>query len=124
MKRNNIIYWITTLAFAGFMIWSSVPGINPKGETLKFLHEYMGYPIYFIQFISWAKIAGSLVILIPGLNRMKEWAYAGLFFDLAGALFSVYQLLQKPDPGMLFILLPALLGAVSYLYWHKTKTAA
>ena len=119
MKKIRILYWILTLLFAGFMIWSSVPGINPKGQTLQFLHDALGYPVYFIRFISVAKIAGALVLLIPGLRTIKEWAYAGLFFDLAGAVYSVYMLQQSFDPGMLFILLPVVLGAGSYYCWKK-----
>lgn len=119
MKKIKILYWILTLFFAGFMIWSSVPGINPKGQTLQFLHDALGYPVYFIRFISVAKIAGALVLLIPGLRTIKEWAYAGLFFDLAGAVYSVYMLQQSFDPGMLFILLPVVLGAGSYYCWKK-----
>jgi len=117
----NLLYWVFTVLFAGFMIWSSVPGIDPKGEVLDFLHGYLGYPVYFIHFISMAKIIGSVVILIPGLNKIKEWAYAGLFFDLVGAVFSVYMVQKKFDAGMLFILLPILLGAFSYYFWNKRK---
>lgn len=123
MNRTKIGYWVFTLLFSGFMIWSSLSGIQPEGQTLEVLHTYMGYPVYFIQFISWAKIAGAVVILIPGLKKIKEWAYAGLFFDLAGALFSVFQLQHKLDPGMLFILLPVGLGAVSYFFWSKANAA-
>lgn len=121
MKRSNLLYWISTFLFAAFMIFSSIPGINPEGQTLEVLHDAMGYPVYFIQFISVAKIAGAIVLLIPQLNKLKEWAYAGLFFDLAGALYSVYMMQHKLDKGMLFILLPVLLGAASYYLWNKTK---
>ena len=120
-KTTNTLYWIFTVLFAGFMIWSSVPGIDPKGDVLAFMNGYLGYPVYFIHFISMAKIIGSVVILIPGLNKVKEWAYAGLFFDLAGALFSIYMVQKKLDAGSLFILLPVLLGAASYYFWNKRK---
>jgi len=121
MKKQTILilYWVFTLLFSAFMIWSSVPGINPKGEVLQFMNGYLGYPVYFIHFISIAKIIGSVVILIPGLNKIKEWAYAGLFFDLAGAVFSIYMVQKKFDAGMLFILVPVLLGAASYFFWNK-----
>jgi hypothetical protein len=87
-KTVKLLYWATTLLFAGFMVWSSVPGVSPKGQTLQVLHDYLGYPVYFIHFISMAKIIGSVAILVPGLNKIKEWAYAGLL-DLAGAIFPV-----------------------------------
>jgi hypothetical protein len=68
-----------------------------------------------------AKIIGSIAILVPGLNKIKEWAYAGLFFDLAGAIFSILMVQKKFDPGMLFLLLPIVLGALSYYFWNARK---
>lgn len=126
MKKNtiDILYWVTTLLFAGFMIWSSVPGVSPKGQTLLVLHDYLGYPVYFISFISVAKLIGCAAILVPGFNKIKEWAYAGLFFDLAGAIYSVVYVAKKIDPGMLFILLPVALGALSYYFWNRKKAMA
>jgi hypothetical protein len=124
MKKNtiNIFYWVTTLLFACFMVWSSVPGVAPRGQTLQVLHDYLGYPVYFISFISVAKLIGCAAILIPGFNKIKEWAYAGLFFDLAGAIFSVVYVSKKFDPGMLFIVLPVVLGALSYYFWNRKKS--
>ncbi|MBL0306452.1 MAG: DoxX family protein [Chitinophagaceae bacterium] len=121
-KTVKLLYWATTLLFAGFMVWSSVPGVSPKGQTLQVLHDYLGYPVYFISFISVAKLIGSAAILVPGFNKIKEWAYAGLFFDLVGAIFSVVYVSKKFDPGMLFILLPVALGALSYYFWNRKKS--
>lgn len=123
MKTTTILYWVFTVLFAGFMVWSAIPSVNPKGETLQFMHDYLGYPIYFVKFISIAKIAGSIVLLIPGLNKIKEWAYAGLFFDLVGAIFSVMSVVGKFDPAMLFICIPIVLGILSYYFWNKMKAA-
>ena len=120
-NKINILYWVTTLLFAGFMTWSSVPGVSPKGQTLQVLHDYLGYPVYFISFISVAKLIGCAAILVPGFDKIKEWAYAGLFFDLAGAIFSVVYVSKKFDPGMLFIVLPVVLGALSYYFWNRKK---
>jgi hypothetical protein len=86
-KTINILYWVFTLIFAGLMIFSSVGGIGPAEQAIELLHKGLGYPVYFIQFISWAKILGVIAILIPGLKKIKEWAYAGLFFDLIGAVY-------------------------------------
>jgi hypothetical protein len=122
-KNNTILYWTFTVLFSAFMIWSSVPGINPKGEVLQFMHDFLGYPVYFIHFISMAKIIGSVAILVPGLNKIKEWAYAGLFFDLAGAIFSIYMVQKKFDPGMLFLLVPIVLGGLSYYFWNKRESS-
>jgi uncharacterized membrane protein YphA (DoxX/SURF4 family) len=122
MKRNTILYWVFTILFSAFMIWSSIPGIKPDERTIQFLHDGLGFPIYFIQFISVAKVVGAIAILIPGLNRIKEWAYAGLFFDLVGAFYSINASAGKFEAGSTFILLPLLLGALSYYFW-KRKTS-
>lgn len=121
-KTINILYWVFTVLFAGLMILSAISGISPNAETLKFMHDMLGYPAYFVTFISVAKIAGAVAILIPGLKKIKEWAYAGLFFDLAGALVSVTAASNKFDPGSLFILLPVVLGILSYIFWNKKSS--
>lgn len=119
-KTNNIVYWVSTIIFSGLMIFSSVGGIQPTQETIQMIHDGMGFPIYFIQFISVAKIVGSIAILIPGLNRsIKEWAYAGLFFDLAGVVYSGIALSGKFDPMMLMMLAWIIPGVVSYYCWHR-----
>src|SRR6478736_2168904 len=104
-KRTNIIYWVSTIIFSALMIFSAVGGIQPTAPTIQILHDGMGFPIYFIQFISIAKILGSIAILIPRLNRsLKEWAYAGLFFDLTGAVYSGNASAGKFDAMMLSLL--------------------
>ena len=118
-KTINILYWVFTVLFAGLMIFSAIGGIGPNEKTKEFLHKGFGYPVYFIQFISWAKIAGSIAILIPGLKKIKEWAYAGLFFDLAGAVYSGVAASGKFDPMMLTILLWVIPGILSYIFWNK-----
>lgn len=118
-KTTNTIYWVSTIIFGGLMIFSAVGGIQPTEDAVKLMHDGLGYPVYFIQFISIAKLIGSIVILIPGSGRLKEWAYAGLFFDLAGAVYSGIASSGKFDPMMLSMLAWILPGIVSYYYWHK-----
>ena len=115
----NILYWIFTILFAALMIFSAAGGIQPSADSVKILHDAMGYPIYFIQFISIAKLLGSIAILIPGLVRVKEWAYASMFFDLAGAIYSGLLVAGKFDPMMLTMLIWIIPGILSYYYWHR-----
>lgn len=119
MNKIKIAYWVVTVLFTGFMTWSSIPGAKLDPQAVKFLHDYLGYPLYFIHFISVAKILGAIAILIPGLKTIKEWAYAGMFFDLVGAIFSVNYVAGKFDVSSLFILLPLAVGALSYYLWKK-----
>ena len=118
-KANNIIYWVSTIVFAALMTFSSVGGLQPSQESIEFLHDGLGYPIYFIQFISYAKLIGSIIILVPGLYRIKEWAYAGLFFDLSGAIYSGIASSGKFDAMMLTMLIWIVPGVLSYYFWHK-----
>jgi hypothetical protein len=124
MKTNNILYWVFTVLFSGLMIFSSVGGIDPNEQTVEIFHKYLGYPVYFIQLISWAKIIGSITILIPGLNRLKEWAYAGLFIDLFAAIYSGIVVSGKFDPMMLTMLMWIVPGVLSYYFWSKKMKAA
>lgn len=115
----NILYWVFTILFAGLMIFSSIGSIAMNADAKNLIHGYLGFPEYFIPFTGWAKLIGSIVILIPGLKTVKEWAYAGLFFDLFGAVFSSIAVSKKIDPMMAFILVWIVPGILSYIFWHK-----
>ncbi len=116
----TILYWVCTIVFAALMLFSAAGGIQPTADTIKIMHDGLDYPIYFIQFISVAKILGAIAILIPGLNRIKEWAYAGLFFDLSGAIYSGIAV-SGFDPLMLTLLIWVVPGVLSYYFWHRRK---
>ena len=105
------------------MAFSAVGGLQPSEEAIKILHDGMGYPVYFIQFISYAKLLGAVTILVPGFKRIKEWAYAGLFFDLAGAIYSGFASAGKFDPMMLTMLIWIVPGILSYYFWNKKNNA-
>jgi uncharacterized membrane protein YphA (DoxX/SURF4 family) len=117
MKKTKLLYWIFTLLFGGFMLFSAVPDILLSPETVTFM-QHLGYPDYFTVFIGVAKALGVIAILLPGFNRIKEWAYAGLFFDLIGAVYSLVAI-EGFEPSMAFMLIPFVLGILSYVYYHK-----
>jgi uncharacterized membrane protein YphA (DoxX/SURF4 family) len=71
------------------MVFQPIPSIRLTQESIDFMNKGLGYPVYFIPFTGVAKVLGIIAILIPGFPRIKEWAYAGLFFDLIGAIYSV-----------------------------------
>ena len=116
MKRIRVIYWIVTLLFAAFMIWSAIPDLMKSEKSIQ-IYKALGYPEYLIRFMGLAKLLGSITILIPGLKTIKDWAYAGLFFDLVGATFSALTVFGFMTP-MLIMLIPFGLGAASYIL-HK-----
>jgi hypothetical protein len=117
-KRINTLYWIFTVIFAILMIFSAIGGLQPSQQAIDLIHTNLGYPVYFIPFISFAKLVGSIAILVPNFNRIKEWAYAGLFFDLVAAVYSGIAA-NGFDPMMLTLSVWFIAGILSYIFWHK-----
>ena len=118
-RTINTLYWVFTLLFSVLMIFSAVGGIGPTEQAVQLIHDKLGYPIYFIRFISIAKLIGAVVILLPRLKRIKEWAYAGLFFDLTAAIYSGIASSGKFDPMMLALVIWIIPGVLSYTFWIK-----
>jgi hypothetical protein len=118
MKKTSILYWTFTGLFGGFMLFSAVPNILVTPESVEFVSTKLGYPSYIVAFLGVAKALGVMAIVIPGFPRIKEWAYAGLFFDLIGATYSII-CVDGLKPDMAFMLLPFTIGALSYIYYHK-----
>jgi hypothetical protein len=118
-KTIHILYWVFTILFAALMLFSSYGSIIVNDDAKKLIHEQLGYPEYFIPFTGYAKLIGSIIILIPGLKTIKEWAYAGLFFDLLAAVYSGIAVAKALDPMMLFMLIWFVPGILSYIFWKK-----
>ena len=122
MKKLNVLHWIFTSLFAAMMLMSAIPDIFMDPVAIQGMHDGLGYPTYFIPFIGVAKLLGSIAILIPGFHRIKEWAFAGLFFDLIGATFSIIAAGGTiAQYGFMFI--PLALGTLAYVFYHKRKAA-
>ncbi len=88
-KAKNIAYWTTTILIAFFIGTGGAAQIaqylgNPHGVV-----PVLGYPMYFFAILGFWKVLGAIAILVPRYPRLKEWAYAGIFFDLTGAVASV-----------------------------------
>lgn len=116
-KQNTIIYWIATGLFTAFMLMSTIPNILSTEEWLEVFRQ-LGYPAYMLPFLGVAKLLGLIAIVVPGFPRIKEWAYAGLCFDLVGAVYSGLAA-GGFDPLILTMLIPIGLGTLSYIYYHK-----
>jgi hypothetical protein len=86
-KRNKIIYWVVTIWLSlGMASTGIVQFLKVKEEVDLFTH--LGYPIYFLTMLSIWKFLGVIAVLIPRFPVLKEWAYAGFFFAMSGAIFS------------------------------------
>ena len=121
MKTTKIVYWILTGLTAALLGIGSVFDAIGAREAVDHV-THLGYPAYLVPFLGIAKLLGILAILAPGFRRLKEWAYAGLVFDLVGAIYSH---LSVNDGMGLPLFIPLLLVAGSYIYYHKlTDTTA
>ncbi len=86
-KRKKITYWIATGWLAlGMLSTGIVQLINMKEEVA--VITQLGYPVYFLTLLGSWKILGVIAVLIPKFALLKEWAYAGFFFAMSGAVFS------------------------------------
>lgn len=119
-KRDKIVYWVCTGLFSAFMLSSAIPNLMQAQEWTE-IFKALGYPLYLLPFLGTAKLLGAITLLIPGIPRLKEWAYAGFTFNLSGAIYSGISV-GGFDPKMLVLLVPIGLGIVSYLY-HRKYTA-
>jgi hypothetical protein len=118
MKKTKTLYWIFTILFALIMFSTAVPNVLMSEDSKALIHTTLGYPEYFIVFIGIVKVLGVIGILIPGYPVVREWAYAGLFFDLIAATVSgiAVQGFHPAQFGMLVFFAP---GVLSYIYYHK-----
>lgn len=115
-KAKSIAYWITTILVAlpigsgGLaQIWQY--RVNPHGVV-----PVLGYPTYFFAILGFWKALGAIAILWPRFPRLKEWAYAGIFFDLTGAAASVAAVGGYGAYGF-HVLAPLILAALTVASW-------
>lgn len=121
MKKIKIIYWVSTGLFAVFMAFTAIPNVVSSPDAVEFFKN-LQMPAYLLPFLGIAKLLGVAAIVVPGFPRLKEWAYAGLFFDLAGAMYAILAI-GTPFADVAIFLLFFALEAVSYIYYHKLQAA-
>lgn len=120
MKTTKIIYWILHIVFALFMVMDAIGGISSSEEGIKALTQ-LGYPVYIMPVIGVLKLLGVIVLLVPGLKTLKEWAYAGFTFNFILAAIS-WTCVKGP---FIFVLLPLIVMIVllaGYYCWKKLQT--
>jgi len=86
-KTKLIIYWVATALLSLGMLGSGISQLLRAKQMVDIL-THLGYPDYLMTILGTWKILGVIVILVPGFKLVKEWAYAGLFFTMTGALIS------------------------------------
>ncbi|MBD8490621.1 DoxX family protein [Echinicola sp. CAU 1574] len=112
-KSNRIIYWVATIWLAlGMTSTGIVQLIKMEEEVSNF--SSLGYPLYLMTIIGIWKILGVVTVLIPKYPLLKEWAYAGFFFTMTGAIIS--HLAIGDHPTTLFG--PSLLLVLTIVSWY------
>ena len=86
-KRDKIIYWIATIWLALGMVSTGIVQLIKMQEEVDVITN-LGYPVYILTILGVWKILGVVAVLIPKFPLLKEWAYAGFFFAMSGAVFS------------------------------------
>jgi uncharacterized membrane protein YphA (DoxX/SURF4 family) len=111
-RVKTIGYWAATgLAALAFLTGGAFDAA--RGEQVRGIMSHLGYPVYVALVIGVWKVLGGLAILAPRLPRLKEWAYAGMFFDLSGAAISHGSVGDPPAR----VLTPLVLLAVVVASW-------
>lgn len=118
MKRNKVIYLLTTWGVALMMLLSSAMYLTRNPQLVEGF-KVLGLPGYMIGILGVAKLLGALVLIIPGFEKVKEWAYAGFAFTFIGAVVS-HLATHTPFAGPLLFLI--VLG-VSYYFRLRTLKA-
>src|ERR1700733_978768 len=113
-KTKKIIYWIATALLAIGMLQSGIFAEIRSKQWVDLVGS-LGYPVYFLNIIGTWKILGVIAILIPGFKLVKEWAYAGFFFAMTGALASH---LFCHDYNTLSIMGPSFQALFIVLSWY------
>lgn len=120
MKRLNIFYWVFTGLLIPSFGYGSIMDLMGKPQSIEIITS-LGYPAYLSPFLGVARILALIAIFIPKFPRLKEWAYAGLVFDVIGATYSQ---IAVGNP-LIYTLFPIItLGVIfgSYYFHHKRLT--
>lgn len=112
-KRDKIIYWIATVWLSLGMLSTGIVQLLQLEENIKSM-ELLGYPMYLLSILGVWKILGVITILIPKFPLLKEWAYAGFFFVMSGAIISHLAVGDE----LITLFGPALLLALTIASWY------
>ncbi|MBV8572219.1 MAG: DoxX family protein [Acidobacteriaceae bacterium] len=86
-RRHTLAYWVATALIVFELVLGGVWDVS-RAPQVRGLIERLGYPPYFLVILGVWKLLGAVALIIPRFPRLKEWAYAGVLFDLTGAVAS------------------------------------
>jgi hypothetical protein len=121
-KRNKIIYWVATIWLALGMVSTGAVQLMKanEGQGGVDMITHLGYPVYLVTILGIMKVFGVVALLIPKFPLLKEWAYAGFFFIMTGAIYS-HIAMGDPVTAILPSLLLLVLIAVSWYFRPADK---
>jgi uncharacterized membrane protein YphA (DoxX/SURF4 family) len=126
IRWKQIIYWVATAVVAGEQLAGGVTDLIHggtsvvSGPSVVLLMERLGYPVYLLSILGVWSLCGGITLLVPRFPRLKEWAYAGIFFEYTAAVYSKAMvpgyLRGIDDPGAL-LWTPLLLAVLTLVSW-------
>ena len=87
MKRKTVLFAVVTLLVCAAFLGSGIANLVHANHIAEDM-AHLGYPAYFSTILGAWKVLGALAVAMPAFPRLKEWAYAGMMFDLTGAAIS------------------------------------
>lgn len=112
-KAGKIIYWIATVWLALGMASTGIVQLIHLEEETEVMTR-LGYPLYFLTILGIWKLLGVITVLVPKFPLIKEWAYAGFFFAMSGAIFSH----AAVGDGLMEFFGPSLLLVLTVVSWY------
>jgi hypothetical protein len=112
MKARQITYWITTGLLGLMFAFGAFADLSRGPQVIEGM-SHLGYPAYFATILGAWKALGAIALVAPRLPLVKEWAYAGMFFDLSGASLSHA---SSGDP-LAKVIIPLVLIALLVASW-------
>lgn len=111
-KTKLIIYWTSTVLLIFFLLSGGIAHLLQMDFQAEGMIR-LGYPLYFMSILGAWKILGAIAITIPGFALIKEWAYAGIFFNMTGA--SISHAVMQDEVG--HILWPLIIACLAVTSW-------
>lgn len=112
--KSKLAYWIPTVLLGLMMTMSGLMAVTRQPPAVEG-YTHLGYPLYFMTILGVAKLLGVATLLVPGLPRLKEWAYAGFMINLVSAVASHLAVGDPPGESVM----PLILLAVLFVSWQS-----
>jgi uncharacterized membrane protein YphA (DoxX/SURF4 family) len=112
VNTKRLGYWLSTAIIVFALVAGGIADLLQPPSVVEGM-QHLGYPIYLMTILGIWKVLGGAVLIAPGLPRLKEWAYAGAFFDFSGAAASH----QAVGDDIGHIITPLIFAAITLVSW-------